>query len=558
MPSLARRLRTPAKLFALLALALHALASPRAASAFQATLCSSVTCSGPGKAPKLTNVSGAGLSHAEIVPIFWGSYWNTATSPSRGQMVGAIQAIVNGPYLGALSQYGGSTGATVGPARMVPVGPIYTGTKVAAPTCSDGSACTVGGSPCADGSACDVQGTAVNKTIDALIGSGEVPGPAQYTDMLYIVFVPPGDTQADWNGYSTCSSTCGSAYTGLGYHTAMVLAGDTNGLSHEIVEAMTSNVYDTNCTYVGSGNAANQIADLCGCYSETEMGSTGNPIVVSAYWSEADAGSGGCVIPEGWDGLWMYNFYNWTEVYSGTLRQVYAGEYGVVATDTNDNLVGVTGLSGTLGGPGAMFAVGNSSLLALAPDASSVWEYSSGSWTEIGGPATSVLSGGYKVATDFAGAPWVYDSGWTSAGSLGDQFLVNHAGIVALGTDHQSVWLDADGTSSGWTKIGGSASEIFVGRDHGIAETVLGASRDVSYYSGSGTTWYAQGGPGNSFAVTMDDFFFGLNPPRTGVFVSSDTGAPNPPWIEVGSSAGRLVERTDSGGGLYATGGVVY
>jgi hypothetical protein len=547
------RPRTPAKIFAAaLTLALCLLGSARAASAFKAPLCSNVTCTGKKALPTLSYGSG-GLAHPEIVPIFWGSSWNSG--PDRGQMVGAIQWMVNSAYLGALNQYGVTAGTTVGPARMVPTAPIYTGTKVAAPLCANGDSCTVGGPACTDKSACDVPASAVDKTIDALIGSGQVPGPAANTDMLYVVFVPKGDTQADYNGTATCSSACGSTYKGLSYSMAMVLDGDSAGLAHEIVEAITGNVYDTNCKYTTGGNA-NQIGDLCGCDTEAMMTSTGNPIYAAAYWSDQDSS---CVIPEGWDGISTYDFYNWTEVYSGTVRQVVAGKFGVVATDTNDNLVGVTGLSGTIGGPGAMFAVGDSSLLALAPDAGAVWEYASGTWTQVGGPATSVLSGGYKVATDYAGQPWVFDgSSWINVGGPSDQFLVNHAGIVALSIDHDGVWLDGDGTASGWTNIGGAAEEIFVGRDHGIAETQLASTGNVSYYSGSGTLWYAQGGPGNSFALTLDDYFFGLNRWRNGIYVSSDTATTYPSWINVGSAAGRLVARSDSGGGLYATGGVVY
>jgi hypothetical protein len=556
MQLLANRCRSVKKLLAVLsAMLLCLLASPRPAFALQKALCSTVTCT--GGTPNL-ELGGGGMSHPEIVPIFWGTYWSsTTTSPTRGQMVGAIQAIVNSAYLGALSQYGGDTGTTVGPARMVPAAPIYTGTTVSGATCVNGDSCDPKAPACSDGTSCDVR-TGVDTTIDSVIGSGAVPGPAEHADMLYIVFVPPGDTQADWNAPGTCSSACGAAYNGLSYHAAMVSGGDFAGLSHEIAEAITNNVSNDNCTYVSSGNHANQISDLCGCYHEDQLVGSSNPIKVSAYWSQVDAGSGlGCVIPEGWSGVWMYDFYDWTQVYAGTVRQIYAGDYGVVATDTNDNLIGITGLSGTLGGPGAMFAVGNSSILALAPDASAVWEYN-GSWTSIGGGATSVLSGGYKVATNFDGEPWVYDASWTDVGGAADQFLVNHGGIVAIATDHQSVWLDATGTSGGWANIGGSASELFVGVDHGIAETALASSKDVSYYSGSGTTWVPQGGPGNMFAVTMDDILFGLNPARSAVFLSSGTSTPNPPWIGVGTTAGRLVARSDSGGGLYATGSVVY
>ena len=561
MPTLVERSRARAKLFVALAVvALGLVSLPRTASALKTTLCSTVTCT--GGAPSLKYSAGGGLSHPEIVPIFWGSYWTTGTSPSQGQMIGAIQVIVNGPYLGALSQYGGDSGVTVGPARMVPAAPIYTGTPVSA-TCLDGTACTVGGAKCADRSRCVVREPGPSTTIDTLIGAGVIPGPAPHADMLYVVFVPPTDSADDWNGHATCSATCGSAFSGQSYKVAMVKGGDGGGLAHEIVEAIADNISNANCTDVTSGAHANQIVDLCGCYHETEMVGSSNPFEVPAYWSDEEyAKSGnGCVIPEGWDGVWMYDFYSWTQIYGSEVRQVYAGNNGLVATDTDDNLVGIRGtMTGALGGPGAMFAVGDSSIMGLAADASQVWLYDGKSWTLVGGGASSILSGGFEVATDFGGAPWVYDGAtWTKVGGMADQFAVNHAGIVALGSDHQSVWLDASGTASGWTTIGGSASELFVGRDNGIALATLAATKDVSYYGGSGTTWYAQGGPGNCFAITMDGFFFGLSPARDAVFLSTSTGTNNPLWIQTGTTPlGRLVARSDSGGGLYATGTVVF
>ena len=526
-------------------------AAPREAFALKKPLCSNVTCT--GGAPKLVANGARGLSHPEIVPIFWGTYWNGTATPSRGQMVGAIQALTNGAYFGALNQYGGSSGNTVGPARMVPTAPTFTGTPVASPKCDNGAVCTVGGTACTDGSACGMPLDPVQATIEKMIANGSVPGPTAGTDMLYVVFVPPGKSSFDWNIGRNCTAACGAAFDGLPYNMAMVVAGDTAGLAHELVEAMSNNFSDANCTYT-TGGAANQIGDLCGCYAEQQMVGTSNPLWVPAYWSKADAA---CVIPEGWNGVWSYNFSNWTEIHSGTVRQVYSGKYGVFATDTNDNLVRV-GSSGTVGGPGAMFAVGNTSVLGLTPDTGAVYEYNGSTWTAIGGGASSIYAGGHKVATDFSGNPYTYKNGtWTEIGGWSDQFAVNEAGLFALSSDHGGTWLNAGATPTGWVKIGGSADELFVGLDHGIARTSL-ATLDVSYWSGSGSSWFAQGAPGNMFAVTMDGFLFGLNPARQGIFMSTNTATNSPPWTAVGGTSGRLIARGDAGGDLLATGVVVY
>jgi hypothetical protein len=542
--------------WALFAVAMGLVALPRAAFALKAPLCGGISCTGNGGKPSFQSNGARGLSHPEIVPIFWGTHWNGTSSPTRGQMLGNLQALANGAYFAALSQYGGSTGDTVGPVRVTPTAPTFTGTNVAAPKCLiSGASCTIGGAACSDGSACDVPFNAVQTTIETLIANGSVPGPAANTDMLYVVFVDSSKSQADWNIGRSCSSACGSKFAGNPYNMALV-AGDSAGLAHELVEAISNNVSNSNCVYAGTTSSANQIADVCSCYNEQQMVGSSNPITVPAYWSKADAS---CVIPEGWDGIWSYDLYSWTQITAQTVRQVYAGKYGLYATDTNDNLFDAS-TSTVIGGPGAMFAVGNASVVGLSPDASGVWAYDSAGWTAIGGGATSIYAGGpHKVATDYNGNPWAYSSGgtWSAVGGPSTQFALNEGGLVGLDLDHASVWRSPNANASGWVQIGGSASEIFVGMDNGVGKVARSASRNVWYYSGSGTSWFEQGGPGNTFAITMDGFLFGLNPARTGVFFTPYNGTTDPPWVGVGGAAGKLVQRS-FGGNLYATGVVKY
>jgi hypothetical protein len=543
-----RSLMTLTAKLSVLTIGIGVLAAPTSAWAVSAPLCTGstgVTCT--GGSPHITLNSTGGLSHPEIVPIFWGTYWNTGTA--RFKMVGQLQALANGPHFAGLNQYGGNSG-TVGPVRVVPTAPVFTASAVPGAQCSNGNACTPGGTACSDGSACNVPASSIRPAIEAAIGNGWVPGPSANTDMLYTVFLPPGSLESDFNNSGTCSSACGSAYSGLSYRMA-VTDGGAPGLAHELVEAISSNVTIDNCTHNDTGRKAGQTADLCGCISKSLYVGSSNPFSVKGYWSQQD---NACVIPEGYNGLWAYDGASWTEVYTGTVRQAYAGDFGVVVTDTNDNLRSTSGA--TLGGPGAMFAVGNDAVYGLSPDGGGVWKYTTaGGWTSIGGPASSIMAGGHMVATDYSGNPWVYKSStWTMFGGWSDQFAVNKAGVVALSGDHKGIWLNANATSSGWTQLGTTGgNEIFVGSEHTIAKTKRASSMDIELWNTSSTSWTSEGGPGNTFACTSDTNLYGLNWAQNGV--RKDVGGT---WPLVGGSAGKLVQKSDTTGRLYATGVVVY
>jgi hypothetical protein len=64
-----------------------------------------------------------------------------------------------------------------------------------------------------------------------------------------------------------------------------------------------------------------------------------------------------------------------------------------------------------------------------------------------------------------------------------------------------------------------------------------------------------QGSPGNAFGFTGAGKLYGLNTSRTAIFQSTNTGINNPPWTQVGSSAGRIIAH---GNKLYATGGSTF
>jgi hypothetical protein len=271
------------------------------------------------------------------------------------------------------------------------------------------------------------------------------------------------------------------------------------------------------------------------------------------------------VVPEGWQSVWKYNGTpnSWTQIRNTPVRQIYNGDL-LIATDLNDNLVRYQGAPfswTTIGGPGSMFAVsttGAGILLALTPAADAVYSYSSfgNIWTRVGGPATGVYAGSRYMATGYDGTPFAWtpsSNTWAQFGGPADQFAVG-GDIVALATDHGSVWRNTTGTTSGWSQIGGSADELFVGQGNSIAATALAASKDV-YYEVGPNNWTRQTGPATMVALTFNGSLFSLDTARTTVSQSSNTGANNPTWTAIGGSANRIIGH---GTTLYAVSGIAY
>ncbi len=54
----------------------------------------------------MENGGGAIGSGKPVQIIFWGSFWNIATSPSANAVLGAVQSILRGPWMSGLRQYG--------------------------------------------------------------------------------------------------------------------------------------------------------------------------------------------------------------------------------------------------------------------------------------------------------------------------------------------------------------------------------------------------------------------------------------------------------------------
>jgi hypothetical protein len=522
--------------------------APRSASALKQGYCPGLCTTTPG-----IKYTGSAAPSFEVVPVFWGSHWTTPSFPTRGQIVGVIQSLVNGPYFGALPQYANSEFG-MAPARMAPLAPIDT-SSVPEP---------VGESD-------------LEHEVNVLIGQGVVPPPSLGSEHMpvYLVFIPP-----DWsnsipagageNWWGTCDGTCGSAYVNARYRIAVSIpkasAMDTSygPISHELVEAMTPNVTITNCPGVG------QIADLCECWDEPALQNTTR---VGAYWSAADAA---CVIPESYSTVYQYNdaVMTWTQVGSG-VRQIQAGGYGLFATDTNDGIMRYSGSPGTwyvLPGTVSMFSVGASWLMALSEDTSAIFRYTTGSgWSWVPGAASAVYSGAFDLAADYNGYVWEYiptSNSWSFVSFPTDQIVVGDTWAGGIVLDRSTVNILPGGPGASWIPTQHPATELFAGGHMALAArppqsfqplfamttSYVGGNLQLNGWNGmgfvDGVTFALYGSSGATLAATD---------PSGNVWVdTSPIGSP-PSWSQIPSPLGAPVTRVVGGGAyLYATGAISY
>jgi hypothetical protein len=506
-----------------------------------AATCTGVTSIADGNGPVLTQ--------PEVSLSFWGSYWTMAPSLSAGAIAGAAQDIVNGPYLSLLNQY-----RNAGLARLVPGVNVYTGTQPPA----------------------SFHNSDVVSMLQAQMTSGAVPPPVtnptngsanNLADMVYVVFMPKGSVNPDYGNrttgfHGTDRYLDQRTRNEIQFVWAWVI--DDGSLtdqlsspisfSHELAEAITDPFFSAFQSPVTC-----EIGDMCVTKTQVQNGHS-----VQSYWSNADRQ---CVLPTGWTGIFQYNGgTSWPQISNKSVRQIYSGQFGLIATDTNDN---VSLYSGTplnwsqIGGPGAMFAVGQGTILRLSNDESSVSAYNGSSWPVVGGAATAVYGDGPLLATDPGGNLWQYfpaSNSWSNGPIAGkaDQFVTDAVQIFALAWDHGSVWRYNSGTS--WTAIGGPADQLFAGGPVSgrLAATTLDPNRSV-FLNTEGAGWLSQGGAGYMFAVTGGpgaETLSAMTPSRSGgVWTSSNVNMANPPWNQIGGPAGRLIAGYNA---LYATAGIDY
>ena len=543
--------------------------------------------------PSVTIAATGGLTQPEIVPIFWGPEWatnNGATSAttSRGEVIAYLQALANGAYFAALSQYGSNGG--IAPVRISAQAPTDTSLV------NGGQGMTQPQSNILDPA-----------EISKMLLAGEVPPPSQYSDVVFDNH-NGADHQTNsrnggilsWGDYNlphTCQNNeCGSGLDNVNYMYAVAVGSDFAGLSHEIVEAITNNVIVTNCTYSAgalAGGPAKQIGDVCGgntgsvptLFNQTEFWS-----VTASYWSAID---NACVVPAGWPDMWEYrrSAQSWTKIWSwGPIQQAYvsggsAAGYPDLVVQSNG--FGPNELYQYAGSADSWFLVdgmraawsmdGHDNITALSGDGSAIYIGYYGNndgifgMTNVGLPsayASGIVGANQAVSTDGNGVPYFWNrtpncsgaSCWTSFGPKGDQFVGFGGDVAAISADHKNVWLGNPSTNPQWNfnergptwrLFGNPGTDTLLATDLGPAANVWA----MSWYQGP-NLWAEQGGAANDFAVAGRGALmtiWGLDRGRNDLY--QDDTLPliaDPNWVSINGWTGRLV-----GGGLLSTNEVV-
>ncbi|MGW4650170.1 hypothetical protein [Kitasatospora sp. NPDC004289] len=186
-------------------------------------------------------------------------------------------------------------------------------------------------------------------------------------------------------------------------------------------------------------------------------------------------------------------------------------------------------------------------LARLNPGATEVQRWNGGSsWSQIGGPAGEIYTGGgVLLATNpSSGDVYKYDgANWARIGGPGRKFAVGGSGqIYGLSPDSSGVYQWLSGTN--WKQIGGPALDIVAGGSRMIA--IEPGSGNVYLYGGQPNNWAQIGGPGAQFAIDPSSRIYGLSPDFSGVY--EWTGGKS--WHQIGSEAGQIVAGS---AGLLAT-----
>src|SRR5262249_10987640 len=199
--------------------------------------------------------------------LFWGSSWNSNPSPSIGEVVNAVNSILQGPYLSGLGQYGVGGGSLKGAW-------IVTGREPNNPFSDDD----------------------VHSIISDLIDQGSFPEPDDPGGRnLYMFILPanvhsnnpkhtgehmydtdfdlPFDIDKTWFGWVTHNGTLDSL---------------TPIFSHELVEACTDPEGDAVQVNPRNDSDWHEIGDVCCSNARV------NGVLVQSYWSDQDLA---CIIP---------------------------------------------------------------------------------------------------------------------------------------------------------------------------------------------------------------------------------------------------------------------
>lgn len=201
-----------------------------------------------------------------------------------------------------------------------------------------------------------------------------------------------------------------------------------------------------------------------------------------------------------------------------------------------------------IGGPAHSLAIFANRLAALTPDKQAVFmrDPSSGQWKQIGGPAASIVGGGWDLYATAPGSGdlWRYDgSTWIKIGGPGAQFVGICNSVYALTPDRSELYR-FDRYSGAWTQIGGPADAIIRGGSKVYASAPSKSA--IWEYSRYLNKWTQIGGAGSMW-VGVGGTIYGLTPDKSAVFKYNGTPGN---WTKVGGPAASLI-----GGGsfLYAT-----
>jgi hypothetical protein len=225
-----------------------------------------------------TVVQGPGrvLTNVHVRPIFWGSAWYHALSPSVGDIMWAMETIFLGPYFSGLAQYGVGTG------QLDPT-PIFTGFSIEPPN------------PFSETDLRNMLGALIDGTLPGAAGSFN---PAFDNQLLPVVFTPLDvhSTVGNANGFHNWMVHNGTKFPYAWVKNIGFLEFASAVYSHELAEACTDPFDDG---VVGDDGSCGQpggceISDYCyGTQSGRGSGFMGGALV-QAYWSIQD---GGCFLP---------------------------------------------------------------------------------------------------------------------------------------------------------------------------------------------------------------------------------------------------------------------
>lgn len=214
-----------------------------------------------------SNQGGAIIGTADLQLIFWGSEWNTLTSPSAGNVVDAVDRLMATDYFDGMHQYGFGGLTVRNPIVVQSPEPRFGFTF-----------------------------ESVGALVWNLINQGTFPEPDDSGGrILYMVLMPLGSSfngKASIEGAHGAPSDFNGTHAWVGFAEYGALAEITSVLSHEIVEVISDPEPDDDTrawVMNRSLNGGNEIGDACANTIDVLDG-----VTVQAYWSQALRG---CVIP---------------------------------------------------------------------------------------------------------------------------------------------------------------------------------------------------------------------------------------------------------------------